>query len=188
MSRLIFLLSKFAQIFLNIAQQIAQIDFFTEQICSDIAQQKKNTEQFAPVIFFCNNKNMNTPQEKVENNKNMDVPPKKVTASPSQKVKNPKKVEAGKKLAAKNKERLAKIKEWEESKKSDNKSEESNESAKEKTTSTNELLIGASIIGVLALALGLGYWFNSNTPPAAPPSSSPQTTKCKPQPRDEFEF
>ena len=42
-------------------------------------------------------------------------PPAKITAPPSEKVKNPKRVAAGKALAAKNKEKLAKIKAFEES-------------------------------------------------------------------------
>ena len=42
-------------------------------------------------------------------------PPVKITAPPSKKVKNPKRVAAGKALAAKNKEKLAKIKAFEES-------------------------------------------------------------------------
>ena len=42
-------------------------------------------------------------------------PPVKITAPPSKKVKNPKWVAAGKALAAKNKEKLAKIKAFEES-------------------------------------------------------------------------
>ena len=42
-------------------------------------------------------------------------PPAKITAPPSKKVKNPKRVAAGKALAAKNKEKLAKIKAFEES-------------------------------------------------------------------------
>ena len=42
-------------------------------------------------------------------------PPVKITAPPSKKVKNPKRVAAGKALVAKNKEKLAKIKAFEES-------------------------------------------------------------------------
>ena len=42
-------------------------------------------------------------------------PPVKITAPPSKKVKHPKRVSAGKALAAKNKEKLAKIKAFEES-------------------------------------------------------------------------
>ena len=42
------------------------------------------------------------------------APPAKITASANKKVKNPKRVAAGKRLAAKNKEKLAKIKAFEE--------------------------------------------------------------------------
>ena len=55
------------------------------------------------------------PKPSPEKRPEKQAPPAKITAPASKKVKNPKRVAAGKALAAKNKEKLAKIKAFEES-------------------------------------------------------------------------
>jgi hypothetical protein len=122
-------------------------------------------------------------------------PNDKVTATPSTKVKDPKRVAAGKALAAKNKERLAKMKEYEKAQQTpsnDKPLEKLSDDAGEKTSSKSEwkdsqwMLIGASIAGALAL----GYmWKPPQTPhqtltPAAVATKSPTT----PQQLDEFDI
>ena len=124
-------------------------------------------------------------------------PPVKITAPPSKKVKNPKRVAAGKALAAKNKEKLAKIKAFEESElaKQDQQTSEmtggdQTESVKQPAERPNSnqdwssslifLVGGVAVVGGLS-AFGYQKWTASanqqTSRPVKQPVTQPNATK-----------
>ena len=139
-------------------------------------------------------------------------PPAKITAPASKKVKNPKRVAAGKALAAKNKEKLAKIKAFEESElaKQDQQTSEATEGDQTESVkqpaerpaeqpNTNPdwsssvlfLVGGVAVVGGLS-AFGYQKWTasaNQQTRPvkrsAERPNSNPATESSKPAKRSE---
>ena len=114
-------------------------------------------------------------------------PPAKITAPASKKVKNPKRVAAGKALAAKNKEKLAKIKAFEESElvKQDQQVSEATESNQTESVkqsnpdwSSSVLFLVGGVVAVGGLsAFGYKKWTASANQQTSRPAKKPNATK-----------
>ena len=141
------------------------------------------------------------PSPEKQSEKQAPLPPVKITAPPSKKVKNPKRVAAGKALAAKNKEKLAKIKAFEESElaKQDQQTSEAaegdqTESVKQQAERPNSnpdwssslifLVGGVAVVGGLS-AFGYQKWTASDQQTSRPAKKPNATKPSEPAKRSE---
>ncbi len=114
------------------------------------------------------------------------IPPKKVTTSTDKKVKNPKRVAAGKALAAKNKEKYAKIKAFEESEKAKPEASPPVEIETSGQSWTIPVLVGGVIVASGLTVFGYQKLTSASTPTPKMVTSVSATPEKKPNPFEDF--